>query len=250
MKLHLLVGLSTLTCLLTAAAAVDGQLFRRCDYEKSGYFVILDQMTFDEAANACVSLGASLASPVPGVFGLIETCSDWEFDTLEPWVARRLGDIDCPYVSKQYHKKDRIKLQDCQENVKRPALCWQYPFAWITETHKHRLLSTLTDYRPSIVSTETVAPTISAPITSTFTWTTTVTETRTKQTRVPHYLFDYDPLAGNVSLTTTITEFDTLTATIPAIIVEEEALAIAVHYVTSWETSFTSTETVVVSPKC
>lgn len=224
--------------------------FKKCDYEKSGYFMILDRLTFEEAVNACISLGASLATAIPELYGLVETCSDWEFDTLEPWVARRLGDVDCPFVSKQYPKQDRIKLQDCKdEETKRPALCWQYPFAWITESEIDTRFSTLTDYKPRIASTvTTISSNDQVSRTSTFTWTSTETETMTKQVRKPHYLFDYDPLAGNVTLTSTITEFYTITSTVPAVIIEEEELAVAVHYETSWETSFTSTATV--SSKC
>lgn len=226
---------------------------RQCGYEKSGYFVILNKLTFDEAAMACVEQGSVLAPYVPSLSHLVETCAEWEMDTLEPWIARRIGDLQCPFVRRGGegdNVEQRIALDDCSVKSKRPAVCWRYPIALKTITQTHIVYSTLTDYNPSIVTTVLVAPTSHSTLITTFTWTNTVVHTKTKQKRVPRYLFEYSSGAPNATLTDTIEDTVTIVKQVPSATVTEEALIVAVAYSTLWSTEHVATETLTVSINC
>jgi hypothetical protein len=218
-------------------------------------------MTYDEAGMACVSkydaiLAPPSANAAAHLSALITTCAEWEAEVIEPWVARRLGDIDCPFMVPSDHDDDdggenRVRLQNCGRLVKRAALCWRLPTAWYTDTVTDIEVSTLTEYQPSIVGTVTLAASTPPSGGTVFTWTSTETVTSTLHKRVPHYILEYDLSGSNVTLTTTDTIHYTSTITKPAVIVQEVEWKVGVEYETFWETSFTATSTIAtVTLKC
>lgn len=226
------------------------RVVKQCAFEKSGYFIILDKMTYDDAAMSCVQQGAVLAPFLPGLIGIINTCAEWEMDTLEPWIARRMGDIKCPYISvSEENNMHAVQFDQCEDKTTRPAICWRYPIELVTVTKTRTAYSTLTDYVPVVVGTAHVIPS-SIPTDTTFIWTNTVTETITKQKRVPKYLLEYDPTGSDVTLTKTIHERVTMREQVPSQIATEEELAIAVHHATLWQTQYTATLFETVSVNC
>lgn len=242
--------ISALLCLvLPAINAICAQrIVKQCPLEKSGYFVIMSRLSYDQAALECVQQGAVLAPLVDGLHGLIETCAEWELDTVEPWIARRFGDTDCPYVGR--HEHGSVALDSCTPGNRRQAVCWRYPVAMVTLTETKRATSTLTDYAASIVGTSFVIPSGAAVPVTTLTWTETVTETMTKQKRVPKWLPEYSSGASNVTLTFTVNVPVTVVKQVPTETVTEEALVLAVDYATVWQTDFTATSTAMVSVNC
>lgn len=223
---------------------------KRCDYEKSNYFVILNKMTFDEAAMACVDAGAVLAEYTNAVGDLVETCAEWEMDRVEPWIARRLGDIECPFVRMWIiegdDNLDRVNLAKCTE--KRACVCWRYPIAQVTDVVLETATDHVTVYEPVIISTLFTG---SPPTKTTFTWTETIIDTVTEQSRVPLYVLEWDAEAGTKTLTTTL-----FTSTVivekdePVATVTFNELGVAVLHETVRETVYTSTHTDTVYAPC
>jgi hypothetical protein len=242
----LLLCFLILIIIIIGSSAAANNVIKQCAFEKSGYFVILNKMTYDEAAMACVQQGAVLAPFLDALAGIIETCAEWEMDSLEPWVARRMGDVECPYIPPD---RKGVRLERCAGRTTRPAICWRYPIALVTVTKTRIKYSTLTDYVPSIVSTSYVLPP-DTPSTTTFTWTDTVTRTITKQKRVPRYLLEHVPGGKSTVLTSIVHEHVTMQKQVPSATVTQEELAVAVHHATVWQTEFTATIIETVSINC
>lgn len=217
---------------------------KQCDFEQSGYFIIITAQTYNDAAYSCVSEGAELAHFIPQLSPFINVCSEWDMNVYEPWVARRPGDIDCPSV-KLDDDEHVVGTGSCLEA--RPALCWRYPIARETVTAVRVTTQTVTDYRPSIVSMLTITELVGHhSVQSTTTVERLVHRGRRVARNVPEWILH----GPTVTFNTTIVETVTVVKQVPASTAIDTEYVVAVHHATTWSTEYTLTTTETLSINC